>query len=88
MKLSFEFYVLLVLFVYLIIVPFLIILLMNIWKEYYFMMFVFGMFAGVLFLEPLFINTIYFSNLDLFNDLILTKKNSVKLKNYYKNLKD
>lgn len=52
------------------------------------MFFIFGMFAGVLFLEPLVINFVYFSNLDLFNDLILTKKNSIKLKEYYKNLKD
>lgn len=52
------------------------------------MIFIFGMFAGVLFLEPLVINFVYFTNLDLFNDLILTKKNSIKLKEYYKNLKD
>lgn len=52
------------------------------------MLFIFGMFAGVLFLEPLLINFVYFSNLDLFNDLILTKKNSIKLKEYYRNLKD
>lgn len=52
------------------------------------MLFIFGMFAGVLFLEPLVINFVYFSNLDLFNDLILTKKNSIKLKEYYRNLKD
>lgn len=52
------------------------------------MLFIFGMWAGVLFLEPLVINFVYFTNLDLFNDLILTKKNSIKLKEYYKNLKD
>lgn len=52
------------------------------------MLFIFGMFAGVLFLEPLVINFVYFTNLDLFNDLILTKKNSIKLKEYYKNKKD
>lgn len=52
------------------------------------MLFIFGMFAGFLFLEPLVINFVYFTNLDLFNDLILTKKNSIKLKEYYKNLKD
>ena len=52
------------------------------------MLFIFGMFAGILFLEPLVINFVYFSNLDLFNDLILTKKNSIKLKEYYRNLKD
>ena len=33
--------------------------------------------------EWLIINYIYLSNLDLFNDLILTKKNSNKLKSYY-----
>lgn len=52
------------------------------------MLFIFGMFAGILFLEPLALNFVYFSNLDLFNDLILTKKNSIKLKEYYRNLKD
>ena len=52
------------------------------------MIFIFGMFAGLLFLEPLVINFVYFTNLDLFNYLILTKKNSIKLKEYYKNLKD
>lgn len=50
--------------------------------------FIFGMVLGVFLLEPLIINFVYFSNLDLFNDLILTKKNSIKLKEYYKNLKD
>lgn len=52
------------------------------------MIFIFGMFAGCLFLEPLLINFVYFTNLDLFNDIILTKKNSIKLKEYYRNLKD
>lgn len=51
-------------------------------------MFIFGMFAGVLFLEPLIINFVYFTNLDLFNDLILTEKNRKKFKEYYRNLKD
>lgn len=50
--------------------------------------FIFGMVLGAFLLEPLTINFIYFSNLDLFNDLILTKKNSIKLKEYYRNLKD
>ena len=50
--------------------------------------FIFGMVLGVFLLDPLIINFVYFSNLDLFNDLILTKKNSIKLKEYYKNLKD
>lgn len=52
------------------------------------MLFIFGMFAGIFFLEPLVINFVYFTNLDLFNDLILTKKNSIKLKEYYINQKD
>lgn len=52
------------------------------------MLFIFGMLAGILFLEPFVLNFVYFSNLDLFNDLILTKKNSIKLKEYYRNLKD
>lgn len=38
-------------------------------------------------IEPLIINVIYMSNPALFNDLILTKKNSEKLRCYYeKNL--
>lgn len=52
------------------------------------MLFICGMVVGVFLLEPLTINFVYFTNLDLFNDLILTKKNSIKLKEYYKNLKD
>lgn len=53
-----------------------------------FFIFLFGMFAGVFLLEPLLLNFVYFTNLDLFNDLILTEKNSIKLKEYYKNKKD
>ena len=34
-------------------------------------------------LEPIVINFIYFSNVSLFNDIILTKKNSDKLKKYF-----
>lgn len=52
------------------------------------MLFICGMVVGCFLLEPLIINFVYFSNLDLFNDLILTKKNSIKLKEYYRNLKD
>lgn len=48
-----------------------------------FLIFIFGLFAGIMFFEPLIINVVYFTNLDLFNDIILTKKNSTKLKEYY-----
>ena len=48
-----------------------------------FLIFIFGLFVGVMFFEPLIINVVYFTNLDLFNDIILTKKNSTKLKEYY-----
>ena len=44
-------------------------------------MFVLGLFFGSLFLEPLIINFIYFTNADLFIDLILTRKNEEKLIN-------
>lgn len=33
--------------------------------------------------EPFILNFIYFTNLDLFNDIVLTKKNRIKLKEYY-----
>ena len=33
--------------------------------------------------EPLIINYIYFTNLDLFNDIILTEKNRRKIRSYY-----
>lgn len=42
----------------------------------------FGIFIWFL-LEPIIINFIYLSNVDLFNDIILTKKNEEKLKKYY-----
>lgn len=44
--------------------------------------FLFGTFIWFL-LEPIIINFIYLSNVDLFNDIILTKKNEEKLKKYY-----
>lgn len=50
--------------------------------------FIFGFCFGIFILEPILINFVYFTNLDLFNDIILTKKNSIKLKEYYKNQKD
>lgn len=47
------------------------------------LIFVFGCVVGCMLLEPLIINFVYFSNIDLFNDIILTKKNSCKLRDYY-----
>lgn len=44
--------------------------------------FLFGTFIWFL-LEPIIINFIYLSNVDLFNNIILTKKNKEKLKKYY-----
>lgn len=44
--------------------------------------FLFGTFIWFL-LEPIIINFIYLSNVNLFNDIILTKKNEEKLKKYY-----
>lgn len=45
--------------------------------------FIFGFFAGFFILEPILINLVYLSNPAFFNDLILTKKNSEKLRRYY-----
>lgn len=36
-------------------------------------------------LEPIIVNFVYFSNISLFVDIILTKKNRDKLYNFYKN---
>ena len=47
--------------------------------------FIFGIFIGCMFLEPLIINVIYFSNVNLFLDIILWKKNVNKLKEVLKN---
>lgn len=44
--------------------------------------FLFGTFIWSL-VEPIIINFIYLSNVDLFNDIFLTKKNKEKLKKYY-----
>lgn len=38
------------------------------------MLFLLGLFSGTFLLEPLIINFIYFTNVDLFCDIILTKK--------------
>lgn len=43
--------------------------------------FIVGLIFGVFILEPLVINYIYFSNIDLFIDIILTRKNEHKLVN-------
>lgn len=45
--------------------------------------FLFGFGFGFLIFEPIIINFVYLSNLDLFNDIILTKKNRDKLRSYY-----
>lgn len=45
--------------------------------------FIFGCIVGSMVLEPIVINSIYFSNVALFNDIILTKKNRDKLKKYF-----
>lgn len=43
-----------------------------------------AIFIGMTILEQIMINIVYMSNPDLFNDIILTKKNSKKLEKYYK----
>lgn len=45
--------------------------------------FFFGMIIGSMLFEPLIINFVYFSNIALFEDIILTKKNKNKLRRYY-----
>lgn len=49
--------------------------------------FIYGFLVAIFFFEPFIVNFVYFTNLDLFNDIILTKKNSSKLKKYYENKK-
>lgn len=44
--------------------------------------FIYGIIFSMLF-EVLLINFVYLSNISLFEDLILTKKNKEKLKKYY-----
>lgn len=48
------------------------------------LMFFFGFIFGVFLLEPIIINFIYFTNIDLFLDIILTKKNKSKIINHIK----
>lgn len=45
--------------------------------------FIGGLFIGTMLLEPIIINTIYMSNVKLFNDIMLNKKSSEKLRRYY-----
>lgn len=45
--------------------------------------FILGLFIGPFILEPIIINFIYFSNIALFEDIILTKRNRNKLRRYY-----
>lgn len=47
--------------------------------------FLLGIFFGLMIIEPLVINFIYFTNIDLFLDIILTKKNKLKLIRYFYN---
>ena len=44
--------------------------------------FLFGTFIWFL-VEPIIINFIYLSNVELFNDIFINKKNKEKLKKYY-----
>lgn len=48
--------------------------------------FILGFIVGTFILEPIVINFIYFSNIDLFVDIILTRKNREKLKGWLKNV--
>lgn len=45
--------------------------------------FTWGFIIGSFILEPLIINFVYFSNVALFRDIILTKKNREKLDRFY-----
>lgn len=42
-----------------------------------------GFLIGSMILEPIVINFIYFTNVGLFNDIILTPKNRKKLEEFY-----
>lgn len=50
--------------------------------------FLFGFCIGSFIFEPLIINFVYLSNIDLFIDIILTKTNRNKLIRYFKNRKE
>lgn len=45
--------------------------------------FIFGFVLGSFILEPIIINFVYFSNVGLFIDLILTRKNEEKLRRFF-----
>lgn len=45
--------------------------------------FIFGMVFGSMFFEFIIINFVYFTNVSLFCDIILTKKNKEKLRRYF-----
>ncbi len=45
--------------------------------------FLVGFIFGAFIFEPIIINLVYLSSPALFNDIILTKKNSEKLRSYY-----
>lgn len=49
------------------------------------MLFLLGFISGIFLLEPFIINFVYLSNVALFNDIILTKKSSEKLRRFYNN---
>ena len=45
--------------------------------------FILGLIVGTMFFEPLIINFIYFTNIGLFLDIIITRKNRFRLKKYF-----
>ena len=47
------------------------------------MLIFFGIFLGLFIFEPILINLVYFSNIALFEDIILFKKNKKKIRDYY-----
>lgn len=50
--------------------------------------FLLGFCIGLFILEPIVINFIYFTNIDLFMDIILTNKNRNKLINHFRKEKE
>ena len=45
--------------------------------------FVLGLIVGTMFLQPIIINFIYFTNIGLFLDIILSEKNRFRLKKWF-----
>lgn len=45
--------------------------------------FILGILFGSMIFEPIIINLIYFTNIGLFLDIVLTEKNRFKLKKYF-----